>query len=484
MKTLRTHQETFRSEINTLLDTVDKGKVIAPTGAGKTVMQAVALSDYMNKVNRPGVYVILAPRIELVAQLLKEYREISRALGLNETWRSLLLNSGDPVDGGAHFTLDATDPQNQILNQVTTTFPALIEEQWNSDNRSLVIFGCYDSWERLNDANLPTIELTIADECQYVVSNAFTGVASELDSTKKLFFTATQKYTKAINGLGMQNVKLFGNVLFEVEFAEMVAKGYILPPRLHVMKANTTGDEDFDTISTVIEIVNFQKRHTSIDTAVLFACEGTSDVELIAQSDRVKVAFPDFKIFSITSGDHGARINNEKISRGDFKAEMKTPGNKIILHYDILSEGIDVPGITGVGLLRNMNQIKRQQTIGRAVRVSDGKEYAWVSVPLIDATDNDNVSDLTDLIWEMKQAGFNSIMENAVIHDPKGTPEDEPMLTVNEINEKGANLNAFLDLQDVVHQVELMEKNHTDNQEAMRVKDLNTNQLVSEIDIF
>ena len=90
-----------------------------------------------------------------------------------------------------------------------------------------------------------------------------------------------------------------------------------------------------------------------------------------------------------------------------------------VIHYSILSEGIDVPGLTGCVLLRNMNPITLTKTIGRVLRMlpadrrailegtikagdtaSYVKEYGLVSVPV----HNDSGEDLEQSVSDIYNA--------------------------------------------------------------------------------
>jgi superfamily II DNA or RNA helicase len=58
---------------------------------------------------------------------------------------------------------------------------------------------------------------------------------------------------------------------------------------------------------------------------------------------------------------------------------LEDDDSAIILHYDILTEGIDLPNITGIMPLRELNKVKFLQTCGRAARLQDDdrtKNYA------------------------------------------------------------------------------------------------------------
>ncbi len=81
----------------------------------------------------------------------------------------------------------------------------------------------------------------------------------------------------------------------------------------------------------------------------------------------------DYNVMTITS-KHGAIINGKKVSREHFfdtlTAWGRDPDKKfVIFHYSILSEGINVHGLTHCILLRNLNVVEMAQTIGRVIRL-------------------------------------------------------------------------------------------------------------------
>ena len=98
----------------------------------------------------------------------------------------------------------------------------------------------------------------------------------------------------------------------------------------------------------------------------------------------------------------------------------------IVIHYDILTEGIDVPGLTGVLFLRNLKKSKFIQTLGRVARLNIldrkliddkiitpndldkmNKPYAWIILPAIKEEDKDKVANLEYLIEELRDYGFD-----------------------------------------------------------------------------
>jgi hypothetical protein len=87
----------------------------------------------------------------------------------------------------------------------------------------------------------------------------------------------------------------------------------------------------------------------------------------------------------------------------------------LIFHYDILSEGIDVDGITGVALMRQLGLAKLLQTIGRAVRVykpnPELKRQAWISVPVLNG-DEDDMVQVGETVRAIRNGGYNISAES------------------------------------------------------------------------
>ena len=81
-------------------------------------------------------------------------------------------------------------------------------------------------------------------------------------------------------------------------------------------------------------------------------------------------------------------MNKTKVSREVFFDTLTQYGkdeNKkfLLFHYSILSEGINVPGLTHCILLRNLPLIEMAQTIGRVIRlhIDDIKDIQSGKIP-------------------------------------------------------------------------------------------------------
>jgi superfamily II DNA or RNA helicase len=204
---------------------------------------------------------------------------------------------------------------------------------------------------------------------------------------------------------------------------------------------------------------------------MLVSVKGVGDIEKFFQSrEYERLIRVGYKIYAVASDEKiGNNINGDKVSRREFLERLKKDGRDVtqkllILHYDILAEGIDVPGITGIMPLRTLGKAKFLQTFGRAARldlddreriesseikstdlVEMNKPYAWVIVPTIIHEDADDKEHIGQLITELRDYGFKP-SEDIVSTDSKnGLPTVDGPEALNEVKVKCPNIGKYID---------------------------------------
>lgn len=443
---LHEHQD---ETLQSIYASTDSGRIVIPTGGGKTLVEAYSLRNTINEdYDKHEIHLVLAPRIALANQLIREYR---RFIGQN--YLAVAFHSGKNEQDYEKVKWFETS---------TTVLDSVLEENERAKRmkKHLVIFSTYHSSHKLNSLNFKTL---IADESQYCVAEGFFHDVQKLNAERKLYFTATERHTDKGTGRGLNNVNVFGNVIYQVAPKTLIQRGIIVPPRLHIMKANAS-DDDY---SIVDEVINIAKTQIDLTTSmpvrkILFALSGTNDVKTIIENvAKIKAINPSFKIFTIVSNSkYGAMVDGNKMGRGDFMKELREADDALIFHYDILSEGIDIDGITGVAILRNMKHAKLLQTIGRAVRVYKAnpslKTCAWVSVSTINS-DTEWSQHVSEKVIEIRDGGFEVNIEDIIITDDnnKGIPDDEDLDDV--VSEEHKNKLAAV-LEDIEHSIETQDK--------------------------
>jgi superfamily II DNA or RNA helicase len=354
---LRPHQQRALDALAKYL----RGQVIIPTGGGKT---NVAIFDAMREFlkDTPQTIVVVAPRILLAEQLSSEFLEfITNAQVLH-------VHSGETH----HFS---------------STRPNVIRAWHEQAKGHKLIFTTYNSLQRLQQADIP-VNTIYFDEAHNSVQRHFFPATEHFSSAadRCYFFTATRRTSATISKPGMNDVAVYGDVIYRVAAPKLVNEGYILPPvikakKFEVLKANEiSADRDCNNIVETLQENNTSKVLVCVKSARQL-------INLMSQTDfATQLNDMGYSYLYITSKT-GAIVDGQKVNREVFfdtlNAWGKDPNKKFVcLHRSILSEGISVNGLESVIFLRNMDVIEMIQTIGRVLRTAPNKTYGLCVVPV------------------------------------------------------------------------------------------------------
>ena len=359
---LRPHQQRALDAIQNN----NKGCVYVPTGGGKTVIMMEDCKRRFLESDDVKTVVVVAPRILLANQLFEEFFSY---LNGHVSCAVMHVHSGE-VDG-----FRTTKP-DQIAAHDTAC----------RGNFHQLIFTTYHSLGRIVDSGI-NVDVMYCDEAHNATQKShFVGVAAtSMAAESAYFFTATPKYSRDPYSRGMNNKVVFGDTLESVPAPELINNGSIIPPQLVVHESELVRTKDnahevdrdllIDVVDDLSEEQSAKVLVAAPNTRVLWNMLSKTDVlsELNAKG---------YDIMHITS-KHGAYINRQKVGRQEFFKTLTEWGKDdnrkfIIFHYSILSEGINVPGLTHTILLRNLPIIEMAQTIGRVIRLhsDDVKDIA------------------------------------------------------------------------------------------------------------
>ena len=234
-KELRIHQ----LEACDAIENNHEGIIHLPTGSGKTFIQATSI---VRALEADKVYVVLSPRILLTNQLYSEVKEILQLN--NKDCQYLIVHSGRIED---NEDMAWSDELTYRDVKSTTSSSVIVEdyERAQRENIPLIIFGTYDSAERIVNANIP-VKMLMCDEAHYLVSEEFSWIRNEnytdgrkqFNADRKYYFTATLKETASDLGLGMNNSNEFGHIIYSKTPAELIQSGEILRPRMHLVNVS------------------------------------------------------------------------------------------------------------------------------------------------------------------------------------------------------------------------------------------------------
>ena len=353
--TLRPHQQTA---VDAMLKH-DKGQVIIPTGGGKTICMIEDAKKQFDQIGSTTI-VVVAPRILLAKQLCSEFLEV--------------------IDNAAVYHVHSGETEH-----FSSTKPALIHNWHRQAYRNQMIFTTYHSLEKIVQSGI-SIDTIYFDEAHNSVQRNFF-VPTEFYSRhagRCYFFTATPKHSVTPRKPGMNDSRVYGQVICSVPAPKLVEEGYILPPVVRVTQL-PQGDFKQSDSQNLLDTID----DNTADKILIAARSTKQIVRLVTQSDfTFQLEQRGYNWMYITSKT-GAIINGQKVTREQFFNTLNAWGRDdkkfVIMHHSILSEGINVKGLDAVLFMRNMDYIGISQSIGRVIRLGGAqKTFGLVCVPVAD----------------------------------------------------------------------------------------------------
>jgi len=336
------------------MSAADHGQIIVPTGGGKTIIMIEHCRQLLN--NGPRTIVVVAPRILLANQLSEEFMQV-----IPNTW--------------THVCRDHSGETHHFSSTKSEKI-ALFNDTARAANESCIIFTTYHSLRRVVDSGIDVDAIYFDEAHNACTKHFFVSVAAmSMVAVQKYFFTATPRVSNK-HDRGMNNREIFGPVLENVPAPELIQGGHILPPTIVPFETDHTVDKKNPHMvhsNTVQDIIDqLDESHAAKvlvavpSSRVLGNILGHTDI-LSELSDR------GYDVLHVTS-KFGAYVNQTKVSREVFFDTLTAWGKDkqrkfVLFHYSILSEGINVPGLTHCIMLRNLNVVEMAQTIGRVIRL-------------------------------------------------------------------------------------------------------------------
>lgn len=384
------HRDHQQAAINAAVEN-DSGQIIIPTGTGKTRIQIhIHAADMIRKsdMNQTGVYVVGAHRLLLCAQLMDDLRDlcIRCKIPVNVLYVGSARHD-DKMVYDRYFAHGIT--QDTFESHFTTTMEDILNfaNKTKEQRRHLLIVSTYHSFDRLKV--LDSIDVCTYDEAHTTVAEDFSENIFESVKPKirrNYFFTATRR----VRGkqFGMNDQERYGEILCAIPPREMITAGEIVTPRLHIMNladdqmAFISDQNERMLIRTVTEGFKEHKVKLKEDSAnpdrigakLLVSCKGSDELKVIQDSKVFKdwCESHNVKVYSFSSRFGSYENFEEEQNRTKVYESLRTlrdDEDAIFFHIDILTEGIDLPSITAVMLLRHLNTAKLMQTLGRALRL-------------------------------------------------------------------------------------------------------------------
>jgi len=409
--TLRPHQE----RIINRLQNYNKGKVIVPTGGGKTLTMIMDAKKSMDRCNSGVTTVVVAPRILLAEQLCSEFMEVIDPNNSDPYLHVMHVHSGE-----THFASTTKAEKIHLYANCARTM-----------GENVIIFTTYNSLHRVMEADIEVNNIYFDEAHNSVKRNFFPATEFFLENADRAYcYTATPKHSLTPKKPGM-NWSVYGQVLANIPAPELVEGGYILPPKVvvkqlplvkgrKVMFADDCDNllETLDNCKSVNVIDGLIDGSSNLNKVLICARTTKQIVGLLSQSDFcLQLAERGYSWMTITSKT-GAIIDGQKVNREEFFNTLNTWGKDpekkfVVIHHSILSEGINVSGLEAVIFMRNMDYIGISQSIGRVIRLGGSeKTFGLVCIPTYDSvgiSTAKKVQAVVDVVFNQGQPAISEI---------------------------------------------------------------------------
>lgn len=426
----REFQDEVIDQLKLKLKSNNKATIIVPTGGGKTVLGARIIDDVFN--NGGTLAVVHAPTILLTKQYIDSLRgyfgdecDYLRICSDQDRDQNSLYETITLYDNVIKISILSSIIRNRKLIVVVTyqsygKFYNVLEKLNISadigifDEAHHIVYGGLTG--NTTDNNWKTFKKIDDDSlCDDMVMFTATpyfdpSIKYKNDYCPSKLFPINLKDTASMN-----NIFRFGEMIV-VPTSRLLNEGFILPTNIIFLdSSNKIPNIDVKFVQNIIDTVCDQidedkivigdkvKKPTVEEIfSVLFTMDYLyKEVKKYNENNKVKLLYPAASTTIAHALNHilteifdkidiKENIFNEEIyidsmssdyaqmdaysklnSREEILKEMEKDKHCIIIHYDMLSEGIDVPSVTGTILGRHMNETKTIQTNGRAVRLCE-----------------------------------------------------------------------------------------------------------------
>ena len=390
---------------------------------------------------------------------------------------------------------------DEIISSTTSTSEVndLVKNHL-SNGRKVIIMTTYHSLNKLRNLDIDTI---YCDEAHTLASDEFSKFQENFESIKsknKYFTTATPKdcFEDEKDTFLMNNESIFGKRI-GLKFKDCVEKGYIPRPLIHIAIPENFGtDSDFKSIPNmtkfIIDTFLYHKNWllsvsadpTKIAPKILIKCPSVDDMWVLQKTLIGKL--PNVTICAGASENKNNSfkhfIDLEGIStRAEYLnrlQSLKEEDMAIVLHYDTMSEGVNVAGFSGVEFLsgklptipktfQNTGRASRLHPIDRTrlrngeIKVGDGnmiKPYFAVIIPYWDRESETTSKELAKRIKGLRdEYGFDPAYKVSIGSD---IGDGEVKNELDALNQKNKKEKVTELIKNINQEIEQMDKKEED----------------------
>ena len=425
----RQYQIDAVNEVEEKFKTHDRGQLIMACGTGKTFVTL-----WIKERLKAQSTLVLLPSLSLLGQTMREWTK-----NCSEPFEVLCVCSDSSVGKrDREEDMSVAEAPFKVTSEVKEISKFLLK------SKPKVIFCTYQSSELVSQAQKQTrFDLIISDEAHRCVGSAeatFTRVLDKkaIKAEKRLFTTATPRVFSATVSkaaeergdvmYGMDNIEAFGPEFYKYTFGQAIEDEWLsdyqvvivgvnepmvkeLIDEREILSINPDQSTDAQTLGSKIGLIKSIKDynlkrvisfHSRVASAKRFSSELSEIIDLVDAKSRPKGSIWTDHV----SGKMSASVRSTKIKK---LKELGSYDRGLLTNARCLSEGVDVPALDGVAFIDpKSSQVDIIQAVGRAIRLSTGKEKGTIILPVF-IQDNENPDTAIDEsnfkpIWDVLKA--------------------------------------------------------------------------------
>ena len=537
-KSPRPHQVTAIESAKSYFQEHDRGKLIMACGTGKTYTALQIAEQTTNN----GLVLFLVPSIALLGQTLREWSADAKTdinpIAICSDPKITKQRKGNGTSSFSVVDLAfpaSTDPQ-RILNQFDN-FKA------RGGGGMTVVFSTYQSIDviaeaqkTLMDNGYPAFDLIICDEAHRTTGVSLAGQDESafikvhdndfIQAKKRLYMTATPrlfsddaKSTAAQEDAtlcSMDDPELYGEEIYRIGFGKAVEDGLLTDYKVLILTLNDQdvppglrniigGDEKeikTDDLTKIVGTINALSKQFLGDSGNTKETDPGPMKRGVAFCSNIATSKKITETYNLTSEAYRDELPEEikdqtvVVEANHMDGSMPAPVRdqllswlkedtakndcRILTNVRVLSEGVDVPSLDSVLFLSARNsQVDVVQSVGRVMRLSPGKKYGYIVIPVVVPSDVEPEVALNDnerfkVVWTVLNAlrahddRFNATVnkidlnkkkpDNILIAKPGYSYNEDGSITINDSGDTSGNDNLknqlalqFEQLQSVVY---------------------------------
>ena len=336
---LRPYQEVAINDAADALDKHGNTLVVAPTGAGKTIMLS-ALVGKRRDVSKDVL--ILQHRDELVSQNSTKFQRVNPEL--------------------------------------SASYVNASQKDWGGD----AVFAMVQTLSRHNNLEqMPKVDLIVVDEAHHTVADTYQRIINAAkkanEGVQVVGFTATPNRG---DKKGLRDV--FTNCSHQIEIATLIREGFLVPPKTFVVDVGVQDElrdvrktaSDFD-MADVEKIMNRRAINKRVVEEWLDKAGDRKTIVFCSTIRHAEDVCEEFVRQGVIA--HVVTGNTPSDEREEILHDLAHGETQVVVNVAVLTEGFDAPPVSCVVLTRPCSYKSTMvQMIGRGLRTVDQEEFPGI----------------------------------------------------------------------------------------------------------